>query len=212
MILTTSFLPFFFGNTVIRQISTKPFTVYRVETRYKPVVKNMRWGRGRLDWNEILRSLAENRQRNDDIVNLCLSLTEGRIIVGTKRKNQARYIHKQLLAKGENVALLIENDKSFPNCKILIGIYAKMGKGMDTRNLCEDWEGDVFNIAILALDLGDPEQFVGRVFRHNNPVIYDLVDDFSSLRTHFDGDSSRSKKGRKDWYLARNGVIERILL
>lgn len=198
------FLPYLFGTKVIRKISDKPFLVYKVDTRFKPRVQTQRW-KGTMDWNIVLESLAENEERNRAIIKLCMSIPDSRIIIGTKRKDQAKFIHEELVKLGESTALLIESVKTFPQCRILVGIYAKMGKGVDVKNLCDSWEGDVFDVAILALDLCDPEQFVGRVFRHNNPVIYDIVDDFSTLKKHFE-------KDRQPWYKSRNGIIKTILL
>lgn len=198
------FLPYLFGTKVIRKISDKPFLVYKVDTRFKPRVQTQRW-KGTMDWNIVLESLAENEERNRAIIKLCMSIPDSRIIIGTKRKDQAKFIHEELVKLGESTALLIESVKTFPQCRILVGIYAKMGKGVDVKNLCDSWEGDVFDVAILALDLCDPEQFVGRVFRHNNPVIYDIVDDFSTLKKHFE-------KERQPWYKSRNGIIKTILL
>jgi superfamily II DNA or RNA helicase len=198
------FLPYLFGQKVIRKISEKPFTVYRVETQFKPRIQTQRW-KGTLDWNLVLESLAVNEQRNDAIIKLCMSIPDSRIIIGTKRKDQANYIFAKLKALEESTALLIEDTRTFPQCRILVGIYAKMGKGVDVKNLCDSWEGEVFDVAILALDLCNPEQFVGRVFRHNNPVIYDIVDDFSTLRKHFE-------KEREPWYKSRNGVVQRMII
>jgi len=199
-----AFLPYFFGGQVIRRISDKPFTVYRVETPYKPVVQYQRYN-GKVDWNSVLESIADNEQRNNDIIQLCRELTDCKIIIGTKRKEQARYIHAKLLELGESTALLVENAKSFPQCRILVGIYAKMGKGVDVKNLCPDWEGDVFDVAMLVADVTNPEQFVGRVFRHENPIVYHFVDDYSTFRKHFDKDC-------KPWYLSRKGIIHNMAL
>ena len=199
-----SFLPYFFGNKVIRKISDSPFTVYRVETKFKPTVRQMRWS-GRMDWNELLKSLADDENRNQLFIDLCIKLKDSKIILGTKRKKQARYIHDKLKEAGESVALLIEDSKNFPQCRILIGIYAKLGKGVDVKNLCLDWEGDVFDTAIMALDLVNPEQFVGRVFRHPTPVVYDFVDDNSTLKRHFDEERSK-------WYQSRQGRIVKMIL
>ena len=204
------FLPYLFGPVVIRQISTRPFTVYRVETRYKPKIEPAGYGRPGVNWNTVIESLSLNKERNDDIVALAHNLKEGRIIIGCKRKAQVTYLHDQLKLLGENVATLMGNAKTFPNCRILVGIYAKMGKGVDARNLCEDWEGEVFNIAIHAIDLVKCEQFDGRIFRHNNPIVYVLVDDFSSLRRHFDGGGKHV--GIVKWFKARNAIINRMLL
>lgn len=199
------FLPHFFGNALIRQINTNPFLVYRVETPFKPIWQMMRYS-GKPDWNLVLKSLADNDQRNDIFVKLLIKLKNNKIILGTKRKKQATYIHDKLKEAGESVAILMENAKSFPPCRILIGIYGKMGKGVDPKNLCTAWEGDVFDIAVLAMDLGKPEQFVGRVFRHKNPIVYDFVDDHSTLRKHFESEA-KDKPGRIVWYKSRNGTI-----
>lgn len=198
------FLPLFFGPKVIRRISDKPFTVYRVETTFKPVVQTTRY-KGSLDWNMVLDSIANNEERNKKIVELCRSLPDSKIIIGTKRKDQARYLYNALIEAKESAALLIESMKSFPQCRVLVGIYSKMGKGVDVKNLCEDWEGEVFDVAIIAADLCNPEQFVGRVFRHANPIVYHLVDDFSTLRKHFEKDC-------EPWYASRCGTIVRTIL
>jgi len=201
------FLPFLFGTNVIRQISSRPFMVYRVETDYYPKIEPAGYGRRGCNWNVLLDSLSNNKQRNDDIVKmtqipLCKN---GRIIIGCKRKSQVKYIYEELVKLGESTAMLMEDAKTFPQCRILVGIYQKMGKGVDVKNLCESWEGEVFNIAILAIDLGKPEQFVGRIFRHNNPIVFDFVDCYSTLRKHFYNETKKS--GRKVWFLARNAKI-----
>lgn len=198
------FLPYFFGPNVVRRISDVPFTVYRVDTNYVPTVKYQRYT-GKPDWNAVLESLANNQERNEDIIHLCRSLPESKIIVGTKRKDQAKYIYKRLTDLGEKTGLLIEKANTIPQCRILVGIYSKMGRGVDTKNLCPDWDGDVFDVAILALDACNPEQFVGRVFRHDIPVVYDFVDNYSTLRKHFDED-------RCPWYISRNGKIVRMII
>jgi len=201
------FLPYFFGNNLIRQISQNPFLVYRVETPFKPVWQMMRYT-AKPDWNLVLKSLAENEERNNIMIKLLVKLRQNgsKVIFGTKRKKQAQYIHDKLKELGESVAILMENAKNFPPCRILIGIYGKMGKGVDPKNLCTNWEGDVFDVAVLGADLCKPEQFVGRVFRHKNPIIYDFVDDLSTLRKHFESES-KEKPGRIVWYKSRNGTI-----
>ena len=199
-----AFLPLFWGSNMIKRISDTPFTVYRVETPYKPTVQYQR-RTGKVDWNLVLESIAENEERNMDIVALCRSLPDSKIIIGCKRVEQATTLHNKFLELGESSALLVRNAKKFPQCRILVGIYSKMGKGVDVKNLCPDWEGDVFDVAILAADICNPEQFVGRVFRHKNPVIYHLVDDYSTFRKHFERDC-------QPWYISRQGTINKMAL
>ena len=192
-------MPFFFGDQMIRRISDKPFEIYRIDTPYKPTIQNQRYRHGP-DWNVVLKSLSEHKERNEDILWLCrYHLPHAKIIVGTKRKAQALYLYNRLKEMGEDVQKLIGNDNKIENCRILVGIYSKMGRGVDVKNLAPDWEGDVFDTAIVALDLCNPEQFIGRVFRHPNPTVYHLIDDYSSLRKHYDKECA-------PWYKSRKGV------
>tara|TARA_R110002072_G_scaffold45565_5_gene126911 strand:- start:112798 stop:114111 length:1314 start_codon:yes stop_codon:yes gene_type:complete len=199
-----SFIPHFFGDQMYRRISDKPFVINRVDTPYKPKVVNQRFRHGP-DWNVVLSSLANNVQRNEDIIWLCRSLPNSKIIVGTKRKDQANYIYKRLKELGEKVETLIGNDNTVNNCRILVGIYSKMGRGVDIKNLSPDWEGDVFDTCIMALDLTKPEQFVGRVFRHSQPIVYHFVDDYSTLRKHYE-------KKCLPWYKSRNGTVAQFAI
>jgi hypothetical protein len=199
-----AFIPLFWGSNIIKRISDTPFTVYRVETPYKPTVQYQR-RTGKVDWNLVLESISDNEERNKDIIAMCRSLPDSKIIIGCKRVEQATWLHNKLIELGEVSALLVRNAKKFPQCRILVGIYSKMGKGVDVKNLCPDWEGDVFDVAILAADICKPEQFVGRVFRHKNPVIYHLVDDYSTFRKHFERDCC-------PWYVSRQGQIQNIAI
>jgi hypothetical protein len=198
------FIPHFFGDQMYRRISDKPFVIHRVNTVYKPKRVNQRYRHGP-DWNEVLKSLAENKERNEDIIWLCRSLPHAKIIVGSKRVDQVMYIYNRLKELGESVEKLTGNDNGINNCRILVGIYGKMGRGIDVKNLAPDWEGDVFDTCIMALDLTKPEQFVGRVFRHSDPTVYQLVDDDKTIRKHFD-------KSCKPWYITRKGVVYECLL
>lgn len=197
-------VPTFFGEGMYRRISDKPYLVHKVNTPYKPNIKNQRYRHGP-DWNEVLRSLAENEERNEDIVYLCRSLPESKIVVGCKRKAQANYLASKLKELGESVETLIGKDNKVNNCRILVGIYSKMGRGIDIKNLSPDWEGDVFDTAIVAADITKPEQFVGRVFRHDNPVVYHFVDDNQTLNKHFN-------KECVPWYKSRKALIDEMII
>lgn len=197
-------IPPFFGNGMYRRISDKPFLVHRVNTPYRPVIKNQRYRHGP-DWNEVLRSLAENNERNEDIIYLCRSLPDSKIVIGCKRKKQANYLAARFKELGESVETLIGNDNKVNNCRILVGIYSKMGRGVDIKNLSPDWEGDVFDTAIIAADMTKPEQFVGRVFRHSDPVVYHFVDNYSTLVKHF-------VKECTPWYKSRNATIDEMII
>lgn len=197
-------IPLFFGDGMFRRISDKPFIVHRVNTPYRPKIKNQKYRHGP-DWNLVLESLAENNERNEDIIFLCRSLPNSKIVIGMKRKSQVAYLTKRLRELGEVVETLVGNDNKVNNCRILVGIYSKMGRGVDIKNLSPDWEGDVFDTAIIAADMRKPEQFVGRVFRHSDPVVYHFVDDYNTLVKHFTKDCV-------PWYKSRNGVIDEMII
>lgn len=197
-------VPCFFGGGMFRRISDTPFLVHRVNTKYKPKIVNQKYRRGP-DWNVLLESFVTNMERNEDIVYMCRCLPKSKIVVGTNRVDHANWIANRLRELGESVDTLIGNDNKVNNCRILVGIYAKMGRGIDIKNLAPDWEGDVFDTAFVTMDLTDVEQFIGRVFRHSDPVVYHWVDDYRTLNKHF-------VKSCVPWYLSRNGTIDEIII
>lgn len=193
-------LEYFFGErkTFIRKISQKKFQVYKFNTSYKPLVKVM-WG-GKLDWNAVIDSICYNEERNKIIAEMAILNQHKKVLILCKRIEQCNQIYEILLSRGISSQLLVSKTRNYKNCNVLVSTYSKAGKGFDDQNCCTDFDGQRLNLVILASDITNPEQYIGRVFRSENPTVYYLVDDFASFRKHWN-------KDLMPWILSRNGEI-----
>jgi superfamily II DNA or RNA helicase len=167
----------YFGkNTIFRKLKRKHIA-YKVYTPYKPEIKKM--GNGRIDWNSVLESQANNEQRNEDIIRLVIFLNDRNFLIMCKRVNQANYFVNRLKEEGESVTSLIGSQKKYDkSSRILVGIIAKVGVGFDNKSV---------NTLILAADVEEYFiQYLGRCLRTLDtvPWIFDFVDDYSILKKH----------------------------
>lgn len=192
-------LPLLFGDLMMRKISTKHFIIHKVNTEYVPTVQNMRFS-GKLDWNKVITSLAEMKNRNRLICNIIKERPKNRFMILCKRKNHVNELYEMLKRRGETCETLMGTKKNYDLCRVLVGTYSKMGVGFDDVNACSNSDGSRINCCIFAMSTKDIEQFAGRVFRSRVPEIYDIVDDFSTLKnSHWNQ--------RKKWYIQRGGEV-----
>lgn len=126
--------------------------------------------------------------RRTEVIYMLLerSVKEGRkVLVLSDRRDHLKYIHtmvehRELASIGyyiggmKEIELKISEDK-----QILLGTYAMSSEGMDIPSL---------NTLIMASPKGEIEQSVGRILRKKhdiNPIVYDIVDDFSVFTGQF---------------------------
>lgn len=194
-------LTMYFGpvSNFIERREVKNFTVYKVETPYKPKIEYV-MVKGRLapDWNLITNSIAYNSDRQDYIVSLCISHKEHRILVLSDRQEQSTAIYDKLVAAGEKTQLLIGAGKikkitnEADKARIIVGGTKKVGTGFDDPTL---------TMLILASDCKNVEQWEGRIRTADN-IIYDLVDGgYSTFENHWN-------KFRMPWYIIRGAEIK----
>jgi len=188
-----SLLHAYFGKeTVFRKLHRK-HTVYRVKTGFKPVVEQTRLGN--LDWNSVLNSQAASEERNDLIIRIIEHFSERCFLVLCKRVAHANYLVEQLKAREIDTTSLVGVQRRFDsNSRVLVATVQKAGVGFDHPRL---------NALIVAADLQEYFiQYLGRVFRteEGEPVIFDLVDDFRVLETHY--------RQRRHVYLEHGGTIK----
>ena len=197
-------LTMYFGpkKNFVHRNEVKDFTVYKVETPYKPEIKyQMVKGRMVPDWTRITNTIAYNKERQRYIADLCIKQQDHRILVLSDRTEQAQGIYDLLINEGESVQLLIGTkkvkkivDESLKS-RIIIGASKKVGTGFDDPTL---------TMLILASDCKNVAQWEGRI-RTSNNIIYDFVDDYGAFENHF-------RKHREPWYLKKGAVIEIICL
>jgi hypothetical protein len=187
----------YFGTyKIIRKLFRK-HTVYRIDTRFKPEVKLNKMGK--VDWGSVLESQCGNLERNELIIKIIKQFKDRVFIVLCKRVNQAEYLEARLKEEKEDVTSLIGKNQEYEQkSRILIGTVGKTGVGFDHPRL---------NALILASDVEQYFiQYLGRVFRTQDgePLIFDLVDDYSLLMKHF--------KTRTAVYLEHGGIVKKFNL
>jgi hypothetical protein len=192
-------LDMFFGPVIFRK-SIKPFTVWKYFTDFTPKCVRPAYGKAKIDWNIAMQSLATNEERNEFIVALCQLRRSDKIMVLVQFKHHVEKLRDMLLARGESVNTFYGSKDKFKNCRILIATYSKAEIGFDDSNLCENFDGERLNLMILgAFYKKEIEQSVGRVFRGENPEVFDLVDNLPTLKKH--------SQVRDKWYRSHNGRI-----
>ena len=197
-------LTMYFGpqeNFIIRQ-QTKEFTVYKVQTPFKPqmpikykIVK----GTTVPDYTHIINTVEYNPERHDLIVDLVSRHPNERILILSKRKDQCRGIFQKIINRGieteENVKLMIgpskKKDRPPSEFRILVAGAQKVGVGFDDPGL---------KILIICSDCKDVVQWEGRI-RANNNTIYHLIDDYKTFEKHW-------KDHHEPWYIKKGGTIE----
>lgn len=211
-------LSMYFGpkKKFIHRQEVKDFIVYKKETDYKPQVNyKLLRGDAILDWTSLINSLAYDTNRQIDIANIALGHPEHRIMILSDRIGECvgiyNHIYSTLAAiqgnfsviDGEpqegyrSVYLMDETNakddiKKIQTHQILIAGRKRAGIGFDdpTRTML-----------ILCTDCRDVRQNEGRI-RTTNNIVYDIVDNFSTLESHW---LLRSK-----WYEKRGATIEII--
>lgn len=190
----------YFGpkKTFIVREEVKDFTVYKVETAYQPSIKyNMYQGKSSLDWTHLINSIAYNEDRQNYIVSLILQHPGHRIMVLSDREQECDGICSKLQDAKEKSVVKITGTTSRKKIntaeyRVLVAGIKKAGVGFNDPTL---------TMLILATDRKNVEQLEGRI-RTSNNIIYDLVDNYSTLETHW--------KKRAAWYSKRGAVIETI--
>lgn len=183
----------YFGKyKIIRKLFRKHF-VYRYNTGFKPEVKLNKMGK--VDWGSVLESQCSNQQRNETIISIIKYFPQRVFLVLCKRVDQANYLVDRLTEEKEDVTSLIGSNQEFEqSSRILVGTVQKTGVGFDHPRL---------NTLILASDVEQYfVQYLGRVFRSedNEPIIFDLVDDYPLLLKHF--------RTRNSVYVEHGGIVK----
>lgn len=186
-------LELYFGkNTIIRKLH-REHIVYMVNTGFKPKIEMSK--NGRLNWGTVLDSLSNNEERNELIINILCNFPERNFLVLVKRIKQGEYLVNKLLERGENVTSLMGSNQEFDKkARILIGTISKIGTGFDHPSL---------DALMLAADVEEYFiQFLGRCMRTKEvePIVFDLVDNYSVLKKHFNT--------RRSVYKEHGGIIK----
>jgi hypothetical protein len=187
-------------NSRVHRSLWREHNVYKYDTNFFPIIKYSRMGR--LDWTDILGQQAENEKRNNCIVDVISKFKHVNFIVLCKRVIQAKYLHKELLSRGDSVDIYTGEHKYFNfNTRVLISSFSKTGLGFDWVPTSSD--GKPLDMGLIMAS--DVEayflQYLGRVFRSDkSPIVIDFVDKFGPMVNHW--------KTRSKHYVATGGIIQ----
>ena len=190
----------YFGTKQLYRKLHRAHTVYKVETKnYMKVDLEVKTtNMGVLDWNALLNSQAKCEKRNHLITSIVSFFPDRNFLILCKRVAHGKMIEKMLEEEGVDVTSLIGVKRSFDtNARVLVATVQKAGVGFDHPKL---------NGLIIAADVEQYFiQYLGRVFRteEGEPVIFDIVDDFPTLKRHF---TTRSGVYRK-----HGGTIKKFI-
>lgn len=191
------------GSKTVHRSIDKKFKVIRLNTNLEhPTQTNKQ---GKLDWNFLLNEVCMSEPRNQIIVDIVKKNPDHKILILSARTEHVKKLKEMLLADPGvgSVDTFFGNKKGYKDSRVLIGTISKIGTGFDEKSACEDFSGKRINLVILATSIKDEgllEQNIGRGFRCEFPLIYDLVDKNATLRNHY--------YIRHRWYLSKDGDVE----
>lgn len=183
----------------VSRIASRPFTVYRCQTTFRPVIKSTPRG---LDWQEVKNSLIEKPELVKLICDWVTLNPHKKVLVPCIQVSQVRAIADELRSRGEAVATMHGDDSTYDDQRVLVATMGKCQLGFDDKTCARGWDGQRLNMIVLpwtVKDKGVIEQLVGRM-RGDGGVVCDIVNNFASFTKHF--------KARAEWYLSHGGVVE----
>ena len=191
-----SLFNFYFGSCddfIIRK-EKKPFTVYKVETDFEPIIDyNIIKGRQTVNWNTVVQSIEENPKRWQLIADIAINNINEQIIILCNRKILSKGVYNILIKNGQDVELLIENKKNWNrNARVIVAGLKKAGVGLDLPKL---------TMGIIASDTKDARQYEGRI-RKQNSILYHIVDHYRSLHNHY--------KECEKFYIEKGATVVKI--
>lgn len=175
-------LDLYFGTERISRKVKRNHYIFKILTKIQPKIEKSKTGT--TDWNVLLNSLAENDKKNEMIINIVQNVsklyTKRTFLILTKRVEHAKLIMSKLNELGITTTYLFGNKNDYDSsAKVLIATVSKVGLGFDHPNL---------SVLILGSDVEEYfVQYLGRVLYRSKftPWVFDLVDDYSSLLSHF---------------------------
>lgn len=173
-------ISWFFGDNIIGKELFRNYNVYYIKSKFKPkrIAYNVQ---GKMDWNYILNCQSSDGERNKLIVNTVLQFPERCWLILVKRVQHVTLLSDMFMEKNVKCETLSGDKKKFDkNCKILIGTTSKVGVGFDHVPI------DALFIAVDILSYF--KQFLGRCMRRKDviPIVFDIQDNFSILKKHFE--------------------------
>lgn len=188
------------GTHAVIRNNAKAFAITKLITGIEPVVEKA--ADGNTKWSSVIDSLANNKKRNEMIVNMVLTRPQKKILILCRIKDHVNILNDMLKACGCSVDFMMGNKRKYQDSQILIGTISKIGTGFDEASFCESFNGIRIDLLILTASIKDPallEQNVGRALRAQLPEVIHLFDKHPIITRHW----AIAKK----WYTENMGTL-----
>lgn len=171
---------------VTRQFDVK-FSVNLISTGISGIRQRGKHTKGGVDWLVLKQSLLYNVERNKIIISLIkIRLSQGRkVMVLCSETKHVMTLYAMCKEADIKCDYLCGNKSNYIDSPVLIGGARKCGRGFDEESFCGNWEGVRIDDLILADYVNNEThllQWLGRVFRCDDPIIDHLVDDDKTVQ------------------------------
>jgi superfamily II DNA or RNA helicase len=164
----------------------KPFTVYAIFTGIETEIELTK--QGTANWAKLVKDLSMDEKRNSYIVDLVEQNKNFKIMILSWNVAHVNLLTEMLIKKGISVDKLAGTKSKYVDSQVLIGTISKVSTGFDAKNVAIDWDGR--NIDMLML-VGSTKSYnlhiqsIGRAFRCDSPIIFDIVDENKITKRHW---------------------------
>jgi superfamily II DNA or RNA helicase len=185
----------YFGKSRIVRKLHREHIAYQIQTDYD-LKYDLNW-KGKIDWNSLLCSQAEHKERNELIISIVKKFPSRHFLILCKRISQGKELYDRLSDENIDVEDLLGKKQEYnKGARVIIATIQKGGTGFDCPSL---------DSLILASDVKEYFiQYLGRIFRKKDhlPVIFDIVDKHPILQKHW--------QSRRKVYIEAGGKIKRV--
>jgi hypothetical protein len=174
-------------ESLITRKPKKSFYVLRYQTGFKPTLQSNKSGNA--DWSVYVKSIHDCKIRTDRLVSQILyPLKSKKILIGVLYKNMADRLYEIFRSQGESVSKFYGNMQKYQDARIVIAVIAKMREGVDEKSTAMDFTGRRIDTVIPWVSMKNEltiEQFVGRGFRDERPMVIFPEDDSKIAKRHW---------------------------
>ena len=196
------------GTNELKIISQRKFSLYKVETGITVNLDNDS------DWNALKKAVFYNDAANKIIYDLVLCNLDRKILIITIEVNHVLLLYENLkkisqerlqsgLSKPFTVDYMCSTKRTYSDSNVLIGSLSKIGIAFDEQSFCPNYNGNPINLVIVCGSIKQEstlDQCLGRGFRSDFPVFFDIVHDHPIFKRHY--------QRRQKWYREHNGTIQ----
>ena len=169
------------GKRYVTSPDARPLKIFKVNTGIYPDYKKG-------SWESLLTSIYRNKNRNRQIISMVKANMHKKMLILTWRKYHAKILFDILEKEGVRCDVLMGNKSEYNDSKVLIGTVKKIGTGFDEKTTCTNFGGSRIDLVFFLCTTRSSIlilQGVGRGRRSEDPSVVYLLDECSTLQSHW---------------------------